>query len=265
MGCDGGVAGIRWGCCRGAGRRRSSSGSRGAAAHTHLTPPHPTLTPTPPPPPAQLGGGGKSAIGEFMKNMRQQNDNFEEQLLKLVRLPCCPAARCRCACAGVLRVACGLCCVPGLPCRVRPAAAARPPMPPPAYDPPTHPPAPASPAGAHVAQGAQVPALRQGAGRTQLRQQPAVLAGRQRRCARPPARLLGAWTGLRGAVRGVAAAALPRHSHLSPSLLPSLPTHRSSPLPLPTHPPRRPLRRQPGEPAAQHCAGLLARLQGPGL
>jgi magnesium chelatase subunit H len=33
----------------------------------------------------QLGGGGKSAIGEFMKNMRQQNDNFEEQLLKLVR------------------------------------------------------------------------------------------------------------------------------------------------------------------------------------
>lgn len=32
----------------------------------------------------QLGGGGKSAIGEFMKNMRQQNDNFEEQLLKLV-------------------------------------------------------------------------------------------------------------------------------------------------------------------------------------
>ncbi|EFN57308.1 hypothetical protein CHLNCDRAFT_143922 [Chlorella variabilis] len=34
---------------------------------------------------SQLGGGGKSAIGEFMKNMRQQNDNFEEQLLKLVR------------------------------------------------------------------------------------------------------------------------------------------------------------------------------------
>jgi magnesium chelatase subunit H len=34
---------------------------------------------------SQLGGGGKSAIGEFMRNMRQQNDNFEEQLLKLVR------------------------------------------------------------------------------------------------------------------------------------------------------------------------------------
>lgn len=29
---------------------------------------------------SQLGGGGKSAIGEFMKNMRQQNDNFEEQV-----------------------------------------------------------------------------------------------------------------------------------------------------------------------------------------
>ena len=46
---------------------------------------------------SQLGaGGGKSAIGEFMKNMRQQNDNFEEQLLKLVRcalLRCCPALR----------------------------------------------------------------------------------------------------------------------------------------------------------------------------
>lgn len=35
-------------------------------------------------PDLQLGGGGKSAIGEFMRNMRQQNDNFEEQLLKLV-------------------------------------------------------------------------------------------------------------------------------------------------------------------------------------
>jgi hypothetical protein len=30
-------------------------------------------------------GQGKSAIGEFMKNARKQNDNFEESLLKLVR------------------------------------------------------------------------------------------------------------------------------------------------------------------------------------
>lgn len=44
------------------------------------------LSPTLPVPLLQLGGGGKSAIGEFMRNMRQQNDNFEEQLLKLVRL-----------------------------------------------------------------------------------------------------------------------------------------------------------------------------------
>ena len=58
----------------------------------------PCRPPPPPPPPrvrpqlnklgtfsmSQLGAGGKSAIGDFMKNMRQQNDNFEEQLLKLV-------------------------------------------------------------------------------------------------------------------------------------------------------------------------------------
>lgn len=34
---------------------------------------------------AQLGSGGSSPIGDFMRNMRKNNDKFEENLLKLVR------------------------------------------------------------------------------------------------------------------------------------------------------------------------------------
>lgn len=123
------------------------------------------------------GGGGKSAIGEFMKNMRQQNDNFEEQLLKLVR-------GCWSFCALRTVPRCWL--LPGsvrrVRCALKRAAAAR-------HLP--HPSClkmhtlarPSTTTGAHPSQGAQVPAQRQGAGCPQLRQLPPVLAGRQRRCA----------------------------------------------------------------------------------
>ena len=62
----------RAGCC----------GNTAGGSRWQMRPPTPH--PHPHPTPAPQLGQGKSAIGEFMRNARKNNDNFEEQLLKLV-------------------------------------------------------------------------------------------------------------------------------------------------------------------------------------
>ena len=114
-------------------------------------------------------------------------------------------------------------------------------------------------AGAHPSQGAQVPSQRQGAGRPQLRQLAAVLAGRQRGCVRGP--VLRAW---------VRVVLLPRMQEsmgwrLRCAVFDTTPPPRLSMRTLPCPLPALPCRREPGEPDPQHRAELYARAQGHGL